>query len=48
MIDLGPGGGRHGGEIVFSGTPAELPDAPSSATAGFLRRDLARLPAAAV
>ncbi len=48
VIDLGPGGGRHGGEIVFSGTPAELPDAPSSVTAGFLRRDLARLPAAAV
>ncbi|MGP4028171.1 ATP-binding cassette domain-containing protein [Actinomadura sp. 3N407] len=39
VIDLGPGGGRHGGEIVFAGTPAALLDAPSSVTAGFLRRD---------
>ncbi|GIV27206.1 MAG: UvrABC system protein A [Bacteroidia bacterium] len=24
IIDIGPGAGRHGGEIVFSGTPKEL------------------------
>ncbi|WP_433471792.1 ATP-binding cassette domain-containing protein [Spirillospora sp. CA-142024] len=41
VIDVGPGGGRHGGEIVFAGTPAALLDAPTC-TAGFLRRDLAR------
>ncbi|WP_433225293.1 ATP-binding cassette domain-containing protein [Actinomadura formosensis] len=42
VIDLGPGGGRHGGEIVFAGTPAALAAAPDSVTARFLRRDLAR------
>ncbi|WP_433461324.1 ATP-binding cassette domain-containing protein [Spirillospora sp. CA-128828] len=41
VIDVGPGGGRHGGEIVFAGTPAALLDA-STCTAGFLRRDLDR------
>jgi excinuclease UvrABC ATPase subunit len=38
VIDLGPGGGRHGGEVVFAGTPAALLDAPGSATAEYLRR----------
>lgn len=41
VIDLGPGGGRHGGEIVFAGTPAALLDAPGSATAEYLRRQAA-------
>ncbi|TDD86721.1 ATP-binding cassette domain-containing protein [Actinomadura rubrisoli] len=48
VIDLGPDGGRHGGEIVFTGTPAALLEDPSSITAEFLRRDLAmRAPATA-
>ncbi|WP_242910487.1 ATP-binding cassette domain-containing protein [Actinomadura terrae] len=41
VLDLGPGGGRHGGRIVFAGTPAALLEHPSSVTAAFLRRDLA-------
>ncbi|WP_194814917.1 excinuclease ABC subunit UvrA [Nocardia sp. XZ_19_385] len=45
VVDLGPGGGRHGGDIVFQGTPAELLDAANSATAEHLRRDLGRAPA---
>ncbi|MES9543546.1 ATP-binding cassette domain-containing protein [Actinomadura sp. NPDC000600] len=40
VVDLGPGGGRHGGEVVFAGTPTELLEAPSSVTAEFLRRGL--------
>lgn len=24
IVDIGPGAGRHGGEVVFAGTPAEL------------------------
>lgn len=24
VVDIGPGAGRHGGEVVFSGTPAEM------------------------
>lgn len=42
IIDLGPDGGRHGGRIVFEGTPAELLDAEDSFTAEYLRRDLKR------
>ncbi|MEV4007866.1 excinuclease ABC subunit UvrA [Actinomadura sp. NPDC049753] len=40
VVDLGPGGGRHGGEVVFAGTPAALLEEPSSVTAEFLRRGL--------
>jgi excinuclease UvrABC ATPase subunit len=32
IIDLGPGAGHDGGEIVFEGTPAELVAAPSTLT----------------
>jgi excinuclease ABC subunit A len=35
VIDMGPGAGRHGGEIVTSGTPDELD--PNSMTTKFLR-----------
>ncbi|MEV0146134.1 MULTISPECIES: excinuclease ABC subunit UvrA [unclassified Nonomuraea] len=38
VIDLGPDGGKHGGEIVFTGTPAELLTAEGSATGESLRR----------
>jgi excinuclease UvrABC ATPase subunit len=37
IIDLGPEGGSRGGEIVFTGTPAELRDADHSLTGRYLR-----------
>ncbi|MCW2883203.1 MAG: hypothetical protein QOE54_7047 [Streptosporangiaceae bacterium] len=40
IIDLGPDGGKHGGEIVFEGTPADLLKDTRSLTAEYLRRDL--------
>ncbi|MYV57251.1 excinuclease ABC subunit UvrA [Streptomyces sp. SID3212] len=41
VIDLGPDGGRHGGEVVFAGTPEGLLGHPTSFTAAHLRKDLA-------
>lgn len=41
VIDLGPGAGRHGGRILFEGTPQQLLDAENSYTAEYLRKDLA-------
>ncbi|MEU3948633.1 excinuclease ABC, A subunit [Streptomyces sp. NPDC029526] len=41
IIDLGPEGGHHGGEIVFTGTPADLAKAPHSHTGRHLSRYLA-------
>ncbi|MFF2188394.1 ATP-binding cassette domain-containing protein [Streptomyces sp. NPDC058155] len=40
VIDMGPDGGKHGGEIVFEGTPGELLRHPKSFTAQYLRREL--------
>ena len=40
VIDLGPGAGVHGGEIVFAGTPAQLLKAPGSPTAQYMRREI--------
>ena len=37
VIDLGPGAGRHGGEVMFAGPAADLPAAPNSLTAAYLR-----------
>lgn len=36
VIDLGPGGGRHGGRIVAQGTPEEVAKSDKSATGTFL------------
>ena len=36
VIDLGPGAGVHGGEIVFAGTPAQLVRSKNSLTASYL------------
>lgn len=40
IIDLGPGGGQEGGQVVFSGTPEEIIDYPLSFTGQFLKRAL--------
>ncbi|MEX2534871.1 MAG: excinuclease ABC subunit UvrA [Trueperaceae bacterium] len=39
IVDLGPGAGIHGGEVVAAGTPAELTRHPTSLTASYLRGD---------
>jgi len=39
VIDMGPEGGSRGGQIVFTGTPTELLDAPGSLTGEYLRRN---------
>jgi excinuclease ABC subunit A len=39
VIDLGPGAGRHGGEIVAQGTLADLLASERSLTAAYLRGD---------
>jgi excinuclease ABC subunit A len=36
VIDLGPGAGRHGGELVASGTPAEIMNVPASLTGAYI------------
>lgn len=41
VIDLGPEGGKGGGHLVFEGTPEELVNVPSSATAQYLKTKLA-------
>lgn len=40
VIELGPGGGHMGGEILFTGTPTEMLRAEKSVTASYLRADL--------
>lgn len=40
IIDLGPEGGRNGGQIVAFGTPEEVAENPNSITARFLRKEL--------
>jgi excinuclease ABC subunit A len=44
VIDLGPGGGDDGGEVVACGSPEEVAASPRSATAPFLAQALARSP----
>ena len=40
IIDLGPEGGRNGGQIVAFGTPEEVTENPNSITARFLKKEL--------
>jgi len=40
VVDLGPGAGRHGGEVVFSGNTLDLLKDRRSLTAKYLRGDL--------
>ncbi|TAK95511.1 excinuclease ABC subunit UvrA [Patescibacteria group bacterium] len=37
LVDIGPGAGKHGGEIVAAGTPAEVMRSKKSLTAQYLR-----------
>jgi excinuclease ABC subunit A len=41
VIDIGPEGGRKGGELIFSGRPEDLITVKKSHTARFLTRELA-------
>ncbi len=39
IIDMGPGGGKHGGNVIFEGTPKQLLKHPTSLTAACLRKE---------
>ncbi len=39
LIDIGPGAGRHGGQIVAMGAPSEVENSPQSLTGAYLRGD---------
>ncbi len=36
VIEIGPGAGERGGEVVFQGTPAEMEQSPDSLTGDYL------------
>lgn len=38
IIDMGPGGGKHGGNIVFTGTPEEMIKIENNSTAKYLKK----------
>ncbi|MCX6112092.1 MAG: ATP-binding cassette domain-containing protein, partial [Proteobacteria bacterium] len=40
IIDLGPEGGEHGGEIIAQGTPEEIAENPGSKTGMYLKQKL--------
>ena len=40
LIEMGPEGGRGGGEVVFTGTPEEMVAAGIGQTAPFLKKEL--------
>ena len=40
IIDLGPEGGRHGGQLVFEGRPEDLAKVKASQTAAFIAEKL--------
>ena len=41
LVDIGPGAGNHGGEVVCAGTPAEVTACKESITGAYLRGDWA-------
>jgi excinuclease ABC subunit A len=43
IVDLGPGAGVHGGEVVSIGSPAEIRNNPDSLTGAFLRAERKRI-----
>ena len=36
VIDMGPGGGEAGGQIIASGTPQEIKENPNSITGNYI------------
>ena len=40
LIDLGPGAGDKGGDLIATGTPEELAEHPASVTAPYLKAAL--------
>ena len=40
LVDIGPGAGKHGGEVVAEGTPEEVINNPKSLTGKYLRGEL--------
>ena len=45
VVDIGPGAGEHGGNIIASGTPSEIMDNTESITGRYLsRREIIRVP----
>ena len=42
ILDLGPGGGVRGGEIVAQGTPEDVAEVPESYTGQYLKPMLAK------
>ncbi|MGB1004827.1 MAG: excinuclease ABC subunit UvrA, partial [Salibacteraceae bacterium] len=40
VIDIGPEGGKGGGQVVFEGTPEKLAKHPTSYTAKYLKAEL--------
>ena len=48
VLDLGPGGGPAGGELIARGTPEEIAGNPASATGKYLARILGTKPVRAV
>jgi excinuclease ABC subunit A len=40
IIDIGPDGGRRGGEIVTTGTPLEVSQSGKGSTALYLKKEL--------
>jgi len=47
LVDMGPGAGHLGGNVVASGTPAQVREHPTSSTAAYLRGELRLARAAA-
>jgi len=44
IVDLGPGAGRHGGKVIFSGNKDELIKCKDSLTAKYIRKELSIKP----
>ena len=40
IIDVGPEGGKHGGQIIAEGTPEQIIKSKKSLTAKFLKKEM--------